>query len=1203
MQRLTTLLLLAGITFITQAQTDCGLPHDINNNGSVDIEDFLSILGLFGDQDSDGDGLYDSQDECIDLLSCNFLDHDAEFCTYPSANGDCSIDCPFDSDGDGICDVDCGVTKNYQGYDYQTVQIGGQCWFAENLRNQNYTNGDDILSGAYGASFGSQYTGPDNLEEGFYLDSEYGLLYDGYAKSDVRGLCPSGWHIPTNDDWDVLANFLGGEELAGVKLKSTTGWDNDGNGTNESGFSANPAGYYDYPCCWWQGVEWGPGGTFVNEYGGNLEGAGQHGLWWSNYGPGRELRSGTNALLVTGDGDAKSIRCLRNRGCTNPNACNYDGGEDTVSDETTCIFPEVCDTCSGETDGSGTIVDNDTDNDGVCNEDEVLGCTNPDACNYDDLATDDDGSCDLSCAPEYPGCGNPVMYKGYEYPTVSIGNQCWFSENLRTEYYVNGDSIRNDLNYYQLWGDSIGTALTYSSTYSYYDPPIDVSDQQLSLSTFGRYYNWYAVNDSRKLCPKGWHVPTMEEWAELADDLGGEDVAGQDMKTPYYWYEEGNGTNSSGFSGLPGGGLTEWEGFQYAGVYGYWWSSSSSGVNENGDPESYGRRLSYSSDALVQQGRNPHEALSVRCILGETGCTDINACNYDAFPSTVTDNSTCIYPDGICESCSGETDGNGVIVDNDSDDDGVCNADEVLGCVHDWGCNYDPMATEDDGSCDPSCAPEVVGCGNLSYQGYDYEVVKIGSQCWFAENLRSEQFENGDPISFNTNEGGDGLLYTWYAVDDARGLCPSGWNVPSGADWSQLKNHLGGYNVAGEKMKSTDGWLNGGNGTNTSGFNALPSGYQGSWSNFLPGTFTEFWQSNRYDECAYYENSDPCWSGVYHYLTSASDRLNNEVYGGLGSHRSIRCMKETGDEGSGCTDPSACNYDSTPTLVINNDFCVYAQSDCESCSGEVDGTGTVVYNDFNGDGVCLIGCTDSWACNFNEAAETDDGSCEYDSCESNPCGDPLNYQGYQYETVLIGEQCWFAENLRSEQYTNGQPIANHLVDYWWTTATFGAVGVYGVGDDCNDYSDFINYCDPTESLQAFGRYYNWYAVDDARGLCPSGWHVPSVYEWDEMIDFLGGPALASIALKSDGNMWPWSGGSNSSGFTALPGGFLCMSCGPGWHYAGDYGAWWTSTPGVTQNPDYIPPSYARSLSSYSYDITASEPITAALSVRCLQDSE
>ena len=149
------------------------------------------------------------------------------------------------------------------------------------------------------------------------------------------------------------------------------------------------------------------------------------------------------------------------------------------------------------------------------------------------------------------------------------------------------------------------------------------------------------------------------------------------------------------------------------------------------------------------------------------------------------------------------------------------------GCVHDWGCNYDPMATEDDGSCDPSCAPEVVGCGNLSYQGYDYEVVKIGSQCWFAENLRSEQFENGDPISFNTNEGGDGLLYTWYAVDDARGLCPSGWNVPSGADWSQLKNHLGGYNVAGEKMKSTDGWLNGGNGTNTSGFNALPSGYWG----------------------------------------------------------------------------------------------------------------------------------------------------------------------------------------------------------------------------------------------------------------------------------------------------------------------------------------------------------------------------------------
>ena len=124
MQRLTTLLLLAGITFTVQAQTNCGLLHDSNANGFVDIEDFLSILGLFGDQDSDGDGVYDSLDNCIDLEACNFMEIDAELCSYPDAIGDCNGNCPLDADGDGVCDFNCGFPINYQGYNYATVQIG-----------------------------------------------------------------------------------------------------------------------------------------------------------------------------------------------------------------------------------------------------------------------------------------------------------------------------------------------------------------------------------------------------------------------------------------------------------------------------------------------------------------------------------------------------------------------------------------------------------------------------------------------------------------------------------------------------------------------------------------------------------------------------------------------------------------------------------------------------------------------------------------------------------------------------------------------------------------------------------------------------------------------------------------------------------------------------------------------------------------------
>ena len=78
------------------------------------------------------------------------------------------------------------------------------------------------------------------------------------------------------------------------------------------------------------------------------------------------------------------------------------------------------------------------------------------------------------------------------------------------------------------------------------------------------------------------------------------------------------------------------------------------------------------------------------------GCQDSSACNYN---SSATDSGSCVYTDGVCESCSGATDGTGTVVDNDSDDDGVCDADEVAGCQDSAACNYNSSATDSDGSC------------------------------------------------------------------------------------------------------------------------------------------------------------------------------------------------------------------------------------------------------------------------------------------------------------------------------------------------------------------------------------------------------------------------------------------------------------------------------------------------------------------------
>lgn len=132
----------------------------------------------------------------------------------------------------------------------------------------------------------------------------------------------------------------------------------------------------------------------------------------------------------------------------------------------------------------------------------------------------------------------------------------------------------------------------------------------------------------------------------------------------------------------------------------------------------------------------------------------------------------------------------------------------------------------------------------------DTEATRIGAKSWALANLDVVTFHNGDTIpEASTNEewvaAGDsgkpawcyynndkatgkkfGKLYNWYAVNDPRGLAPKGWKIPGGSDWEALAGSLGGPQVAGKKMKSTTGWAEGGNGTNESGFNALPGGYR-----------------------------------------------------------------------------------------------------------------------------------------------------------------------------------------------------------------------------------------------------------------------------------------------------------------------------------------------------------------------------------------
>jgi len=135
--------------------------------------------------------------------------------------------------------------------------------------------------------------------------------------------------------------------------------------------------------------------------------------------------------------------------------------------------------------------------------------------------------------------------------------------------------------------------------------------------------------------------------------------------------------------------------------------------------------------------------------------------------------------------------------------------------------------------------------------------------------------------------------------------------------------------------------------------------------------------------------------------------------------------------------------------------------------------------------------------------------------------------GNGYHTITAGKQVWTAENLRVSRYRNGDAIRHAATREEWLDAATKGEGAWCYFDN-----------DPANGKK-FGRLYNWYAVNDPRGLAPKDWHVPTDREWSELTAFLGGEAVAGGKMKEAGRaLWrtPNEAATNTSGFSALPGG-------------------------------------------------------------------
>jgi len=204
-----------------------------------------------------------------------------------------------------------------------------------------------------------------------------------------------------------------------------------------------------------------------------------------------------------------------------------------------------------------------------------------------------------------------------DYPSVVIGSQEWMTENLNEDRFRNGETIP-EVKSSSEWKKARDEK---KPAWCYYD------NDPANGNIYGKLYNWYAVNDPRGLAPEGWHVPSDKEWTVLTTYLGGKEIndeteggvtfwstpsAGGKMKstgTQYWNSPNEEATNSSGFSGLPGGGSGSDGVFGGVGNFGGWWSSSEYSTNF-----AWARYLYSNGGRVVRGVTNEKDGLSVRCL-------------------------------------------------------------------------------------------------------------------------------------------------------------------------------------------------------------------------------------------------------------------------------------------------------------------------------------------------------------------------------------------------------------------------------------------------------------------------------------------------------------------------------------------------------------------------------------------------------------
>ncbi|GBU25617.1 hypothetical protein R83H12_02271 [Fibrobacteria bacterium R8-3-H12] len=465
----------------------------------------------------------------------------------------------------------------------------------------------------------------------------------------------------------------------------------------------------------------------------------------------------------------------------------------------------------------------------------IISCSGGDDGGGGGSSSQSGGKCNDINVGNYGNKGNGIA----NYKTVQIGDQLWMAENLN--YAVPGGKC---------YGEGSEVLVYDGDNYVY--KTLSKAEIQANCDKYGRLYDWatamalpsdcnlYTCSDQiganhRGICPSGWHIPSSAEWSALLQYVRIDQncsalslcEANHLMATSGWWDDftgkSHNGEDTYGFSALPGGLGGNCE-FDMAGSGGDWWSASEDGAN--GNYAGGARTWQIMSSVATSYIKHKIYLGSVRCLRDDSG-----------------NSSSSVVP-----SSSSEYTG---------------------------------------GSCDAS----------------DYGTVEIGTQTWMAKNwgcyVPGSRCYNNDPA----NCAKYGRLYDWVTAmaltgcDSTscasqigakhRGICPSGWHIPSHEEWSALTTYVGGSSTAGTKLKAVSGWNNkkdgsSGNGEDTYGFSALPGG---GGDSFVGVGDLGFWWSAS-------ERSDSDKYAYVRYMSYLNESVSSNYEKKIHELLSVRCLQD-----------------------------------------------------------------------------------------------------------------------------------------------------------------------------------------------------------------------------------------------------------------------------------------------------------------------